>query len=235
MILIRLLLPLLILFAALESLSAQREKVIQTDFTCIALSSDIKNLKILSSDEVKTLDIYTTTRSKKINYRGLQQLTFFRESETLGPDGQPVRTPVGQVKLNGSQKRYLLLFAKSSSNKENYSIYPIPDIQEKFKAGTYRFLNLAPFKLAVKIGESQHFLAKKNITDVNGDFEHGNYYQTIILSLPEGKEEPVPIYSGRIYFNQNTRMLYIILPKEEGKTGKIKIVGIPERVTPNNP
>lgn len=233
MILLRPLLLLLISLAALGSLQAQTEQehALQTDFTCLALGGEIKDLKILSSDEVKTIQIYSTTRSKKINYSGPQQLTFFRESETLGPDGQPVRTPVGQIKLHGTHTRYLLLFAKRSGNKESYSIYPIPDTKEKFKAGTYRFLNLAPFKVAVKIGESQHLLAEKNITDVNGDFEHGNYYQTVILSLPEGKEEPMPAYSGRIYFNQHTRMLYIILPKEDGKTGKIKFIGIPERMS----
>ena len=177
--------------------------------------------------------MYTTTRSRRLKYSGPEQLTFFRESETLTPEGEPIRTPVGQVTLDGLHPRYLLLFAKQSGDTERYFIFAIPDTTEHFKAGTYRFLNLAPFKVALKIGDSKHLLAEKNITDVSGDFEHGNYYQTMILSLPEGEAKPVPAYSGRTYFNKHMRMLYIIRLKEGGKAGKIKITGIPERVASN--
>ena len=58
-----------------------------------------------------------------------------------------------------------------------------------------RFLNLASFKMALKIGETKHLLAEKNITDVSDEFEHGNYYQTMVLSLSEGEAEPVSAYN----------------------------------------
>ena len=58
-----------------------------------------------------------------------------------------------------------------------------------------RFLNLASFKISLKIGETKHLLAEKNITDVSDEFEHGNYYQTMMLSLPEGEAEPVSAYN----------------------------------------
>lgn len=232
MISLRSLLILFISVAAFRPIQAQPEPdyAVQTNFTCLALDHEIEDLKILSAGEVCDIDIYTTTRSRRIDYRGPKELTFFRESATLGPDGQPVRTPVGRVALDGLYSRYLLLFAKRASDAENYSIYPILDTTDKFKAGSYRFLNLAPFKVAIKIGESRHLLTEKNITDVNGNFEHGNYYQTIMLTLPEGEEEPVPAYSGRIYFNKHMRMLYIIRPDGDATSGKIKIIGIPERM-----
>lgn len=234
MIPIRRLFFLFISLAASGPLQAQPEQdyALQTDFTCLALDKEIKGLKILSAGEVRAINIYSSTRSRKINYRGAKQLTFFRESETPGPDGQPVRTPVGQINLDGTYTRYLLLFAKHAGDTESYSIYPIPDTTEQFKAGTYRFLNLAPFKIAVKIGESKHLLTEKDITDVIGNFEHGNYYQTIMLSLPGSAEEAVPAYSGRIHFNEHMRMLYIIRPKEDAKSGKITFAGIPERMPP---
>jgi hypothetical protein len=208
----------------------EQDSWLNTSISGLALDGQINDLKILSNGETLDIDLYTTTRSRRLKYRGPKQLTFFRESEPLTPEGEPIRTPVGGVTLDGLHPRYLLLFAKRSGDTENYSIFAIPDTTEHFKAGTYRFLNLAPFKVAIKIGESKHILAEKNITDVTGDFEHGNYYQTMMLSLPEGEAEPVPAYSGRIYFNKHMRMLYIIRPKEGGKAGKIKFTGIPERV-----
>lgn len=209
---------------------AQSEPLVNTSFCCLALDKEINDLKILSSGETLDIDVYPSTRSRRLKYRGPQQLTFFRESEALAPEGEPIRTPVGRVTLDGLHPRYLLLFAKKSGDTERYSIFAIPDTSENFKAGSYRFLNLAPFKVAIKMGESKHLLAEKNITDISGDFEHGNYYQTIMLSLSDGEAEPVPAYSGRIYFNKHIRMLYIIRPKEGGKAGKIKFTGIPERV-----
>jgi len=211
----------------------EQDPLINTSFCGLALDSQINDLKILSNGKTQSIDIYPTTRSRRLKYSGPKQLTFFRQSETLTPEGEPIRTPVGQVTLDGLHPRYLLFFAKKSGYTERYSIFAIPDTTDSFKAGSYRFLNLAPFKVAIKIGESKHLLAEKNITDVSGDFEHGNYYQTIMLSLPEGEAEPVPAYSGRIYFNKHMRMLYIIRPKEGGKAGKIKFTGIPERVASN--
>ena len=207
-----------------------QDTLLNTSISGLALDTQINDLNILSNDEILDIDLYTTIRSRRLKYIGPKQLTFFRKSETLSPEGEPIRTSVGQVTLDGLHPRYLLLFAQKSGATERYSIFAIPDTTEHFKAGTYRFLNLAPFKVAVKIGESKHLLAEKNITDVSGDFEHGNYYQTMMLSLPEGEAEPVPAYSGRIYFNKHMRMLYIIRPKEGGKAGKIKFTGIPERV-----
>lgn len=225
----------LLLLAALTLIrvsDAQPESApaLSASINALALDAQINDLKILSNGETLSIDLYTTTRSRSLKYSGPKQLTFFRQSESLTPEGEPIRTPVGQVTLDGLHPRYLLLFAKKSGNTEHYSIFAIPDSTENFKAGTYRFLNLAPFKVALKIGETKHMLAEKNITDVSGDFEHGNYYQTMMLSLPKGEPEPVSAYSGRIYFNKHMRILYIIRPKEGGKAGKIKFTGIPERV-----
>jgi hypothetical protein len=212
---------------------AQPEPVLSASISGLALDAQINDLKLLSKGETLDIDLYTTTRSRRLKYNGPETLTFFRESEVLTPEGEPIRTPVGQVTLDGLHPRYLLFFDKQAGDIERYSIFAIPDTTEDFKAGTYRFLNLAPFKVALKIGDSKHFLTEKNITDVSGNFEHGNYYQTMMLSLPEGEAEPVPAYSGRIYFNKHMRMLYIIRPKEGGKAGTIKFTGIPDRVASN--
>ena len=227
---IRLLLLAALSLVGISHAQPEPEPALSASISGIALDAQINDLKILSKGETLDIDLYTTTRSRRLKYSGPEQLTFFRESETLTPEGEPIRTPVGQVTLDGLHPRYLLLFAKKSGDTERYSIFAIPDTTEHFKAGTYRFLNLAPFKVALKIGETKHMLAEKKITDVSGDFEHGNYYQTMMLSLPEGEAEPVPAYSGRIYFNKHMRMLYIIRPKEGGKAGKIKFTGIPDRV-----
>lgn len=196
----------------------------------LALEDEIRDLKLLSAEGPQTIHLYANARSRTIQYSGPDTLVFFREKEAPAGEEGPLRIPVGRVTLDGQHARYLLFFTKKTSSEESYSIFAIPDTTDGFKAGTYRFLNLAPYDVAVKIGESRHVLKERNITDVAGDFEHGNYYQTILLSLPDKAKDPVPAYSGRVYFNKHIRMLYIIRPRAGGSPGKIQFTGIPERV-----
>jgi hypothetical protein len=223
----------LLLLAALSLIHvsyAQPTPALSASIKCLALDTKINDLKIISKGETLGIDLFTTTRSRSIKYSGPKQLTFFRQNKAPSLEGEPILTPVGQVTLDGLHSRYLLLFAKMSSKTEQYSIFAIPDSTEKFNAGTYRFLNLAPFTVALKIGETKCTLAESSITDVSGDFEHGNYYQTLMLSLPKSVPKPVIAYSGRIFFNKHIRMLYIIRPQEGSKAGKVIFTGIPERV-----
>ncbi|MGZ0654906.1 hypothetical protein ACWPKS_04795 [Coraliomargarita sp. W4R72] len=212
-----------------NTLSAQEVPQVSASISCVTLEGRIEELKFASSGQVRKINIYAGSRSKVLKYNGPNNLTFFREEASPTVEGELIRVPVGQVSLDGKHSRYLLFFSTSSGAKEHYQIFAIPDSTDTFKAGTYRFLNLAPFKVALKIGETKEIIAEKAITDVAGDFEQGNHYQTIMFSLPDG-QEPVSAYQGRVFFSEHLRMLYIIQPKGDPKTGKIKMIGIPDRV-----
>ena len=71
---------------------------------------------------------------------------------------------------------------------------------------------------------------ERNITNIKGNFEHGQYYQTVMLSLPKEGAKPIPAYSGEIHFNKDLRVIMVIYPKEGARAGKIRFVSILDRV-----
>ena len=75
-------------------------------------------------------------------------------------------------------------------------------------------------------------LKKQAPTDIRGDFENGKYQMTAMVSLLEG-QEPMLSYSGRIHYNENMRMIYLIRAVEVGRPGKIRFTKIPDLVSSN--
>lgn len=203
---------------------------IQTVISALSLDGDIPDIRLMSDGKIESLNIYTKTRSRHVKYIGPRHLKLFRKLEVLNASGSPVRKPLGEVTLHGEHTRYLLLFSKTLQADEEYSILAIPDSYSEFKAGIYRFINLAPYPIALMIGDTKHLLAQFKTTDVAGQFEHGNYYQSALVSLREGRENPQAIFSGRIYFNQYMRTLFILAPDANSETGQVNVVSIPERV-----
>jgi len=213
------------------SLLFSDEPMIQVSLGAVSLDDEIKDLKVVSSGQVKVMNtVYPNTRNGVFSYRGTKKLTFFREKPAVDPDQEPIRIPVAAVELDGKHSRYLLFFAKKSGDAEAYSVFSIPDSASHFPAGSYRFLNLAPYKVAIRIGDEKKILAEKKITDIKGNFEHGQYYETVMLSLPNDGEKPIPAYSGRIHFNKDLRVIMVIYPKEDARAGKIRFVSILDRV-----
>lgn len=203
------------------------EDFINTQISCLSLDKNIRGLKIESSGEIYDLRIYTSTRSKLLDYSGSRDLVFFREQ--VSQDGAVVRVPVGQVRIQGDPSRCLLFFSKKNSETEGYNIFSMLDSNESFKPGTFRFINLAPFDIAIKINQEERMLKKRQPTDVRGDFENGKYQMTAMVSLLEG-QDPFLSYSGRIHYNENMRMIYIILPEIGGRPGEIQFKAIPDLV-----
>lgn len=206
---------------------ADVENLISVRFSAIALDQNIEGLNFMSNNEVGEIDIYTSTRSRLHRYQGPPRLTFFREVEDA--EGELIRTPVGSVVLDESTDRYLLFFIRRNSDTEQYSILALPDGLSDFTPGSFRFINLAPFRIAIQIGEERILLNERDYGDVRGRFEHGNHYKTLMISLPEG-EDPLSSYSGRLFFNQRMRMMYIIFPDLDGRPGQVRFTGIPDAV-----
>ncbi len=207
------------------------DPAIHASLGAISLDDEIKGLKLMSAQElmhVKT--IYPYVRNGVFSYSGSKKLFFLREVPATDPDQAPSRIPVAEVELDGKHARYLLFFSKKSGDREAYSVFSLPDTKADFPAGTYRFLNLAPYPVAIRIGEQQKVLDEMKLTDIRGDFEHGHYYQTVMLSLPKEGTRPVPAYAGRIHFNKDLRVIMVIYPKEAGRIGEIRFVNILDRM-----
>ncbi|TVP76005.1 MAG: hypothetical protein EA353_12830 [Puniceicoccaceae bacterium] len=200
---------------------------ISVQISALSLDQEIQNLKFLTNGEVNELNVFTTSRSNVHRYQGPPRMTFFREKP--GVDGEVIRTPVGSVELNQSAGRYLLFFVRQPGTAEQYGILALPDSLSDFQPGSFRFVNLAPFNIAVQLGEERFMIEQRDFKDVRGNFEHGTRYRTVMVSLPNG-EDPVPSYSGRVFFNERMRMMYIIFPSEGGQPGQIRFVGIPDAV-----
>lgn len=213
------------------SLLFSDEPVIQVSLGAISLDDEIEGLKVISSHKVMGVKtIYPHTRNGVFSYVGPKKFTFFREAPATDPEQEPIRIPIAEVELDDKHARYLLFFSKKSGDREAYSVFSLPDTKANFPAGTYRFLNLAPYPVAIRIGDEQKILKEMNITDIKGDFEHGHYYQTVMLSLPGEGAQPIPAYSGRIHFNKDLRVITVIYPKAGARAGKIRFISILDRI-----
>lgn len=204
------------------------EYAISASISAISLSGSIEGIKIQSAEDVEKLDIYTNSRSRRFLYRGDPQLTFFREVEDEEA-GEVIRKPVGSVTISRNDSRYLLFFMPRSSADESYNIFAFEDDLSTFPSGSLRFLNFTSHPVGVRIGDQREVIQSLNFSDIRGDFEHGNYYQAVFVSAPEGRE-PFRSYSGRIFFNQRMRMIFLIFPDPDGEEGSINFRAIREAV-----
>ncbi|MGB0258329.1 MAG: hypothetical protein ACPGES_06755 [Coraliomargarita sp.] len=217
------------LLAAASILHAQSEPA-KVRLTALSLNARIMDLKYESRGQVESLYAYKHQRSEAFNYTGPQTITFFRESASLDKDGKPIRTTVATCKLPRKRGQYLLILSKVAQDTEAYRIIPIVDDWEKFKPGTYRFLNLAPFDIALKLEDTVHTIKERNFTDVGGDFKDKSNQKAIMVSLPEG-EEPVRVFQGHMRYTNDLRMLYIITPKKSSRAGRVDFIAVPQRVS----
>jgi hypothetical protein len=211
----------------LNTAQGNNQEGISVQISALALDQNISELMFINGESIDELDIFTTTRSRLVRYQGNPQLTFFREARD--EEGAVFRNPVGSVTLSPNVNRYLLFFMQRPGDSERYNILALPDDVTNFPPGSFRFVNLAPFRIAVQVGEERLMLSERDFGDVKGRFEHGNRYRTLMISLPEG-EDPIPGYSGRLFFNERMRMLYVIFPDPSGRPGQIRFTGIPDAV-----
>ncbi|MGB0373042.1 MAG: hypothetical protein ACPGN3_17055 [Opitutales bacterium] len=205
---------------SLVHLSASEVEESTVRFNAISLSGTIRGLHFINGQQQETISIYNDTRSAQISYKGDSILSFFREDpELIDASGNSIRNIVGSVKLPPSGT-YLLLFAAEDSKEESYRISVTPDDVATFQQGAYRFINLAPFDIALKLGDTTTLLPKKKYTDVISIAKDRTYQEAIMMSLVKDKK-PLLSYKGAFYFDPNKRLIYIIKPKSKGRLGRI--------------
>jgi hypothetical protein len=194
----------------------------------ISLDSRIQDIKYQSNGEIQSLYVFKNQRSESFDYTGPSTIQFFRESSQLAADGSAVHIPVARCKLPSGGGEYLLIMSQQSKDPEKYRIFSLSDDWQGFSLGTYRFLNLAPFEIALKLDGEVHRIKERNFTDVSGDFIDNSQNKAMMVSLPEG-EKPMRIFEGYMYYTEDQRMLYIISPKTGGRAGQVYFTGVAQQ------
>jgi len=215
-------------------MSTAQEELANVRLGAVSLDSKIRDIKYQTGSDVESLYVFKGQRSQTFDYRGAKDIVFFRESGQLDAEGNPIRIKVGQCALPATTGQYLLLFSQQSEDPEQYRIFAISDDWKTFNSGTYRFLNLAPFDIALRLDDTVHRIKERNFTDVPADFTNASNHKAVMVSLPDG-EDPMRVFEGEIYFTENLRMLYLINPKEGGRPGRVNFMAIPQAIPKTAP
>jgi hypothetical protein len=207
------------------SLMADQSEPIQISFSALSVNKHITDLVYSNRGQVQTVKIPTTVRSKLVQYSGMPTIIFYRKQDSVQNAENLVE--VARITVSGTDSRYLFIFSENATG--GYDITPIPDSMTEFGAGCYRFINFTSNPIAIDLAGQREVIKARNITDIKGKLAEDNYYNTILVSLPED-EEPKVSFKGQVYFSPNKRMLFLVLPKTNGRKGAIRLIGIPERV-----
>jgi hypothetical protein len=208
------------------ALLADRDQaVITLDLSFLSLGVRVQDLRFVNNGEIESIDVYDTVRSRNVRYVGPPKLTFFRETG-IDEVGKPIRERVGEIVLRAEPRRQLLLLWEQPAGSSQYSVRSMDDDLNSFPIGSFRFVNLCPFPLELKIGDEQHGVDRGGAVIVAGNFNHGEHYQALMVSRVEGEYRQA--YSSMLYFNRRARILYFILPRDDPSSGGVRLIGIPQ-------
>ncbi|MGB0372433.1 MAG: hypothetical protein ACPGN3_13955 [Opitutales bacterium] len=202
---------------------------VSVTLSAIALDCRLMDVKYETDGEEGALYAFPGQRSETFRYNGAQTLTLYRNLSQLDEFGNPLRKTVAQTQLPATSGQYLLLISEKSNSPEAYEIFTIADDWSDFGVGTYRFLNLASFDVALNIDGDISRIQERGITDVDPRLSDVGHYKAMMVSLPSD-DEPLPVFEGFIYFADDRRMLYIISPRPGARAGSIKLAAIPQLI-----
>ena len=219
-------LPLLI---TLSKPALAEEPIVNVTISCIALERGLEDLIYISNGEVRTLVLFKEQRSSTSRYIGPPRITFFKEIEARDLNGETIieRIPVSTWDVPTETGAYLLVWTRDRRNTDRYLTIAFEDDWKNFPIGSVRFLNLAPFELAVKLEEEIYQIQAQGQTTLNPEFDSSGNRKAIMVSLPRD-EKPLRVFDGFMYYTPTVRTLYIVLPKEGGRPGRVKFRSIPE-------
>lgn len=222
----------LLLFASLCGMlvsTLYSQETVNVRISALSLDGRITDVKYEHEGASHSMNIFSRQRSKPFEYTGSPTFNIFRETEQLDAEGNPVRQVIAQTKIPRSSGQYLLILSKESDSPERYRVLPVQDDWKSFKAGSYRFLNLAPFQIVIKIDDEVFRVKERGFTDIDAELEHNEHHQTMMVSIPESGE-PIPVFEGLLHHQEDRRTLYIVIPRGDVSTGKVRMVGVSERV-----
>lgn len=205
------------------------QEIVDVSISSVSLDSNKGNIKYESDGEVRSLRIFRGQRSSNFRYVGTLPIQFFREEEATNADGdtEVVRVPVATAQLPRKSGEFLLVWSRDHSSPGTCRTFAIQENLSDFPSGGFRFLNLAPFDVAVKIEDSVNRLSALTHTDIVLGASEGKNRRATMISLPKDNESLV-VFDSYIKHMPNIRMLYLIVPQTTGRSGQVKFISVPQ-------
>lgn len=143
-------------------------------------------------------------------------------------EGEEIRIPVAQADLSKAGDWPLLIFRPSSSETSGISVTAIPDDLDSFPAPNFRFVNLTPAPLEIKMGKANATVKAKSMMmmdpEIKGDGTETRF-TTVTVNTSNG---PRRIYSNNWAVRPNQRTMVLIIAKD-GQLGVQRIIDDPSQ------
>ncbi|MGB0372185.1 MAG: hypothetical protein ACPGN3_12695 [Opitutales bacterium] len=217
---------LLVVAPCLTSQAQSSSDRVEVTFTAVSLAGPIGKLDYINSSQLETIHIVHGLRTNPVKYRGPRTMPFYAHGNTQESDVKIEELPPLATVTFPSSGNYLLLFAKNGSQ---LKILPTPSNIDDFKPGMYRFVNMAPFDLALRVGDASGVVSSNTYFDVDASSGQGRSRRAMIYSLLEN-QEPRRSFTGGLEYDEGRRMIYIITGKPGGRPGRINIIPIIDSV-----
>lgn len=193
---------------------------IQTGITLLSWSGTVRNeIKLQMPDELIPVDIFPTSRSRVIPYRGPNPITFVRKT---GSGEHAQITTVAKAYIPEDLNRALLVFVKNGEqNREQYRIVVLDDSFETSPVNSYRFLNWTDKRIAAKLGDEIFTMEAGKSETISYSEQDATHVPMQMIEFSENGHRP--LFSSRWYREPGIRTQILLLPSPEGGRQNIDI------------
>lgn len=214
------------------SLAEESRPPVEVSIQLISLAGDIEDLALWDGRQAKPITISADFLGPRLHYSGDARLRLIRlpsgdeplTEPTVKPKGekQPLPAPgpvVAWLDLHAGQgPRRMILLVKPEPDRNGIS--SIEDDNQRFPAGSLRFLNLCDFAVTLGVGEKAIRIPPKGASVVRPNVPAGRYFDTPVHT----EEDQVRrlAYQLHFFYATDRRTLLFILPGEKG-SGLIRL------------
>jgi hypothetical protein len=228
-----------LLLAARGGAAEDRRPTVDVSVQLISLAGNIDDLALWDGRKATPLTLSADFFGPRLRYAGDARLQLIRPGKTDEAKDKPVGKPTTEPATlpgpvvawldvpPGKGPRQFILLVRPEPGQSG--ILAIEDDNQRFPAGSLRFLNLCDFPVTIGEGEKSTRVAAKGAAVVRPNLPSGRYFDAPIHS----EEDQVRrlAYNLHFFYAADRRTLLFILPGEKG-SGLIRLQPV-EDPTPN--
>ncbi|HEY5550958.1 MAG TPA: hypothetical protein VIK52_03660 [Opitutaceae bacterium] len=173
------------------------------------------------------VELNSHQRTGPYRYRGPNTLVFFRESP--GPDGKPVREPVGALRMAKEIKQafvFAIPRAASATSGDEMSFVAIDDSRGAFGPDTLVIYNALPMRVGAVLGERRFVVEPGASPPISvKELGRGTVPMEFWIETAEGSKL---VLGGEIDFTADNREVMILLPPRRAGSWIIQSVRVSE-------
>lgn len=210
----------LILVAFPLAISAD-EDAVSIKLAPLAWDSTIRDLIYFDRGNPEKIFIPSGAPGKPYRYRGARDIIFYTEGRN--EEGEVIYQRKAATRLPITQGEILLLFVPRTNGDvgDRYRIVPIPIDTERFTAGSFKFYNLTPDRVAFRVDDNRFVLEPgHNRIAGFGDDRIGNVIIQIAASTDQ--EDWRPLYQSRWSAPGGQRRVWVFIHSTDGNYPRIK-------------